>query len=48
MSCNDNTQPLENKNYRLEYWPTKKTEASENSCVNEMGEASIPGGDHWK
>lgn len=48
MSCNDSTQILENKNYRLKYQPTKKTETLENSCVNEMGEASVPMGDHWK
>lgn len=48
MSCNDNTQPLENKNYRLEFQPTKKTETSENSFVNEMGEVSVPVADRWK
>lgn len=48
LSYNDNTQPLEKKNYRLEYQPTKKTETSENSFVNEMAEARVPVGGHWK
>lgn len=48
MSRNDNIQPLENENYRLEYQPNKKTETSENSVVNETGGASVPLGDHWK
>ena len=48
MSRNDNTRPLENENYRLEYQLNNKTETPENSVVNEMGEASVPVGDHWK
>lgn len=47
MSCNDNT-PLKKKNSRLKYQPTKKTETSENSFVDEMAEARVPVGHHWK
>lgn len=44
LSCNDNTQSLRNKNYRLEYQPTKKSDALKD--VKEMEEADVPVGDH--
>lgn len=48
LSCNYNTKYLGNKNYRLEYQPTKKSETLEHSCVKEMGESDVPVGDYWK
>lgn len=48
LSCNYNTKYLRNKNYRLEYQPTKKSETLEHSCVKEMGESEVPVGDYWK
>lgn len=46
LSCNDNTQSLRNKNYRLEYQPTEKSDTPEDARVKEMEEAGVPVGDN--